>query len=452
MRFSYIMVLLMSLCLLCACGGDNTSIVPEPIPTPTPTPTPTPEPEPTPTPTPTPTPGPEVGKVQRTVLIYMASDNSLSRFIKDDKQQGNLDELLKGASTQEASFFDNNHIIIFVDDAEESFLPTVYRLKQNGGQGDLEIVKQFEKEVVSTDPTTIQSVVDLVKTSYPAESYGFVYVSHGDGWIPTMAGTLRSINPLRYIGTDQQNGTVKSENAVRTQVAELATVLKSMGQKFEFVFFDACLMLSAEVAYEMRDCTNYLIASPVELPAQAAPYEVILPLMFQPSNVAGQIAEAYYQYYSDSYDDSTDSFSIDEWTGGLAMGVVDCSKMSQLAEKTKECLSETTTDNESLRSAIFAYDRRNSITLHYDFDMVDLMKALMSETNFATWKQAYDAAVILWKTTPRFFSSATGWYSMTNTHGLSHYIPQSQNASSSLDKTYQETAWYKDAGLSKLGW
>ena len=35
----------------------------------------------------------------------------------------------------------------------------------------------------------------------------------------------------------------------------------------EFILFDACLMSSIEVLYDLRDKAKYVIASPAELPA-----------------------------------------------------------------------------------------------------------------------------------------------------------------------------------------
>ena len=44
---------------------------------------------------------------------------------------------------------------------------------------------------------------------------------------------------------------------------------------------------------------------------------------------------------------------------------------------------------------------------------------------------------------------------MQNSNGVSHYIPKvisSSVTSTPMDKAYRLTSWYKDTGLSDLGW
>ena len=56
-------------------------------------------------------------------------------------------------------------------------------------------------------------------------------------------------------------------------------------------------MQSVEVAYELRDCSEYFIGSPTEIPGPGAPYKGVVPEMFDETNLATNIAEAYYGYY-----------------------------------------------------------------------------------------------------------------------------------------------------------
>ena len=46
---------------------------------------------------------------------------------------------------------------------------------------------------------------------------------------------------------------------------------------FDFIMFDACFMMSVEVAYEVRNYTDYYIGSPTENPGPGAPYDKVVP-------------------------------------------------------------------------------------------------------------------------------------------------------------------------------
>ena len=45
-------------------------------------------------------------------------------------------------------------------------------------------------------------------------------------------------------------------------------------------------MQSVEVAYELRDCSEYFIGSPTEIPGPGAPYKAVVPEMFTETNLA----------------------------------------------------------------------------------------------------------------------------------------------------------------------
>lgn len=426
--------MLLVLCVLIACGDNSSSVKPEPEPTPAPAPVPAPTPAPAPERTP-------VGKTPRTVILYMAGDNSLSFLLKPDGSSGDFAELLEGASQMDPSMFNANHVLVFADKSDADFLPTIWHLGLSAdGTPMLKEVKKFDTDVMSTDPAVIKEVVNFATNNYPANSYGFVYWSHGEGW--------------QFIGVDQQNGTLDSKKRGQTTIPDFASALASVGQKFDFVMFDACYMLSLEVAYELRNCTNYIIAAPTETPGPGAPYNTILAAMLSDDNLPVAMGNAFYSYYAERYDGANNGIPTnDSWHGGVSVGVVDCGQLDALAKATAQGLQGVTgVDYVALREKIFAYDRRNFVNLHYYFDTVDIMKTLMSEEAFTAWKKAYDYALVAWNTTPKYYSSATRWFPMDTAHGLTHYIPRTSDLSTETDKAYHATSWYKDVGLSQLGW
>jgi len=421
-------LLLLSLC--CACGDKSSSESPTPEPTSAPDSVPKLILESTP-----------INKTPRTIILYMAGDNTLSFLLKTNGESGDFAELLAGAAQLDANKLSQNNILLFADNSDEHFIPTIWRLgKTSDGKAILEEVKVFDTDVLSTDPTVIKEVINFATTRYPANSYGFVYWSHGDGW--------------QYIGIDQQNGTLKGDARGKTAISGLAEALSSAGKKFDFVMFDACYMLSMEVAYELRNCTKYIVASPTETPGPGAPYDTMLAAMLTDANTPVAMGQAFFDYYNRCYEGDNNSIPTNNsWHGGVSIGVVDCEVLELLAKTTAEGLKGVTdVDNVALREAIFTYDRRNFVDRHYNFDMVDLMKTLMKEDTYATWLNVYQHALVAWHTTPKYYSSAQRWFSMETAHGITHYIPKTNDISDDMDIAYHATSWYKDAGLSQLGW
>lgn len=216
-----------------------------------------------------PTPQPPV-EGSRTVLAYLASDNSLSSFALAD-----LEEMRLGMEKVSAN---NVHLLVYIDSNSS---PRLIELKNEGGELVENTVKTYENRNSVGVAETLEVFDDVFKNDeYRAESYGLIYWSHGDGWIP---------NPLpstKWVGQDGNR---------YMNISDLVTILSADAvPHFDFVLFDACFMQSIEVAYALRSFTDYYIGSPTEIPGPGARYDVLVPALFSDGEVALKVAAAYY--------------------------------------------------------------------------------------------------------------------------------------------------------------
>lgn len=379
-------------------------------------------------------------KVSRTVLVYIMADNTLSNFASTD-----INEMMKGMKSVDASLY---NLLVYVDDNSSPgssyySAPTLYRLsKDKKGNVQKEVVKEY-KEQISTDSSVFQEVLTRAYTQYPAESYGLVLWSHGEGWIPSPLPAKKSTS-TRWIGQDSTDG----DNYLN--IADMASVLSKLPH-FEFILFDACFGQAIEVAYELRQYADYIIGSPTEIPGPGAPYDEVVPAMFKATNVGVEtIAEAYYKPYDDIYDGELPT--NDKWTGGVSVSVIKCAALDELASITKQTL-KTVELNTLLNSGLYNYDKRSKYSTSFVgyYDMKQLMQLLSDDIN--AWTSAANNAIIYWKTTPKNYSGiAKTMFSIPQetTCGFSHYIPMS--LSSSAAAAYRSTAWYSAAGLDQIGW
>ncbi|MBD9094459.1 MAG: hypothetical protein EGQ20_18320 [Bacteroides oleiciplenus] len=361
----------------------------------------------------------------RTVLAYLAADNSLSAFALED-----LAEMKEGM----ALIGDNNaNLLVYIDVKGSS--PRLIELKNESGTVTETVVKTYGSRNSVGVAETQEVFADVFSNSkYQAESYGLVYWSHGDGWLPypLNAGT-------RWVGEDISNG------FHRMNISEFVEILAT-APSFDFILFDACFMQSVEVAYELRDYTNYCIGSPTEIPGPGASYDEVVPAMFSAGNVAFNIAEAYYEPYAAKYTGKIPS-NNDNWTGGVSVCALKTDQLDRLAQVTKQILPETV-DRTQLRSSIFYYDKRNYVSY---YDLVGMIREITDDTAYATWKQAFDDAVVSWDTTPMNYSGiAYIMFSMENTNGVSCYIPTTSD--NLTDQAYRSTEWYTAAGFGELNW
>ncbi len=372
---------------------------------------------------------PEVN-TKRTVLVYMASDNSLNNFVAEDLQELK-DGLMAMTDTRDM------HLLVYLDMND---VPRLMELKKGKNQIEEVLVRQYEDRNSCGVRETQQVFEDAFHhADYEAGSYGLVYWSHGDGWIPA-PGTPST----RWIGQD----TGSKPNGYMN-ISDLADILKTLPH-MDFIMFDACFMHSIEVAYALREYTDYYIGSPTENPGPGAPYDVILPYMFRPG-AASQIAAAYFSIYEAKYKEGV-GISNSNWTGGTAIGVLKSSELEALALATRSALQGVSVNPDLIRQILFDYDQRNkrssSHTGYYDF--VELMQRIVTDANsLNAWRMAYNNASVFWATTPKVYSMFSGMFSMEQASGVTHYIPTDERAS--VQKAYRQTEWYTAAGLTDIG-
>lgn len=375
-------------------------------------------------------------KVSRTVLVYIMGDNSLTD--RDDLAEKDIDEMILGMEQVNASQY---NLLVYVDKLRST--PVLYRIHKNKkGEVIKESIKEYEVEQISTDPSVFQEVLTCVYAEYPAESYGLVLWSHGEGWIPSPL-PIKKNTSTRWIGQDTTGGTTY------LNITDIASVLSSLPH-LEFILFDACFGQAIEVAYELRQYADYVIGSPTEIPGPGAPYNEVVPAMFKATNVGVEIGEAYYKPYVDIYTGALPT--NDKWTGGVSVSVVKCAALEELASITKQTLRSVDL-NILLNSNLYNYDKRSKYSSSFIgyYDMKQLMQLLSTDIN--AWTVAANNAIIYWKTTPKNYSGIIGTMfpiPQETTCGVSHYIPMS--ASSSAAAAYRSTAWYTAAGLDQIGW
>ena len=386
------------------------------------------------------------------MLVYMVADNTLYGFSGDD-----INEMKTGFASMGIDVSKCN-LLIYMDPIPNDKdpldrLPTIYRLvKDASGNVTDEIFYEYPANHDSASPTVIQDVITKVRTAYSAEKYGFIYWSHGEGWVsyPTPTKSLKPMAGMeqKWIGVDD------NPKLSHTEISDLRKALAiGFGQRVDFLMFDACFMLTVETVYELREVADYVVSSPTEIPGPGAPYDVIVPKMFG-GNAAQGIVQSYYNYYGATYDETKSNLNK-PWTGGVSIGAAKTSAMENLAKITKSMLGKHQAfDLHTLKDSVLNYDRRSETSSSYIgyYDLYGVMERLLSAPDFNNWKAAYDAAVVSFLTTPKNFSASAGLFSMEGSKGLSVYLPVTEDGTSPRDVAYQNTAWYKDAGLSQLGW
>ena len=340
----------------------------------------------------------------RTVLVYFAADNNLSGSV-----EGDIAAMEEGLLHTDMH---NGNLLVYVDKKGQS--PQLLRLVQEGDSIRRELIEEYAIDHASATAERLHQVLRQVTDSYPSDRYGLVLWSHGTAWLPADYK-----NYLRSFGTDTGNHFMS--------VNDLTAALSDY--HFDFLLFDACYMASLEVAYALRHCTDYLIASPTEVLADGFPYQLFMQDLFTPEANVVDIATQFYTYYQSSY------------------GTVSVPNTAELADLATayRVIFQGKSEEELFAVPVQELQIMEYLTgnVHALYDCADYVRQLATDSQYAEFQSCLDRAVIYKATTPKSaYAYAYGTYLPINRFsGLSIYVPQAELAE--LNNWYQQLEWYQ---------
>ena len=312
---------------------------------------------------------------QRTVMVYMSGDNDLSSWAQMD-----IEEMIAGAS----NIPQRGNLVVFVDRQRTGERPFIAKVTQNQQQ-PLDTLYKFNSDFYASDPEQFSAILQRMTLLCPAHEYGLVLWGHASGW----AVTTDTIKSNRAYGKD---------NSKWMNITQMAVALKSL-PKMKFIFADCCNMMCAEVGYELRNATDYLIGSPAEIPGEGAPYSLVIPNLFKEGTALYKgIIDAYYDGYN-----STANY-------GVPMSVIDTKYISDLAVKTSAVLEQTVggypqcpkSPDLSGIAFTFGYD----VPMMYD--MRAIIERLVPDDVFKQWDSAFQQAVPYYRMSMRWRTNYNG--------------------------------------------
>lgn len=390
----------------------------------------------------------EEENTERTILVYVAADNNLSQFFESD-----LKQMIQGSTNLPS----NDKLILFIDRNGSS--PYLMKVEQ----GDTTTLATFSEDNATSDAETLRMAMKWAIDHYPAESYGLVLWGHADGWIPrgelvnTQAGARQG--PKRAYGLDSSNGSTWMD------ITSMAKALASL-PKLKFIFADCCAFQCIESAYELRNCTDYIIASAAEIPGEGAPYQTVIPALFSTDDHFYEAAvDAYFAQNSAGYKEP--------------LSVVKTSGLDNLAQATYHALASFLPGLDDAGR----YPDVKGLIYYFDFtqfDMNDFILRYADSNTYTEWKRAFDQAIVYKVWVPvwmanhivmkSIYSDEFRDFEVTEERygGLGMFIPQDVERLNTLDyykvirvsgfdikdlnSQIKLTQWYKAARFNELGW
>lgn len=208
---------------------------------------------------------------------------------------------------------------------------------------------------IATDPAVMKEVFTDMQIVAPSDSYGLILGSHASGWMK---------------GNSVQSKAFGDDDGYNIDIPDLAGVLKnSFSEKLDFVLFDACMMGTAEVGYELKEVTSYCIASVMETPALGFPYKQVFSYLYSENIDYSAVCHEFISFNK-----------VNNAWGTCA--VMNCSQMENLANAVKAKLSEW---KDALSSVSMQNVQQYGVgsCRYFSYDVLDFFRELGGKSGVA---------------------------------------------------------------------
>ncbi len=382
----------------------------------------------------------------------------------------------------------DERIMVFMATSEREAV--LFELKKQNGRCLTDTLRRYSDRPF-TSRQWLTSLFSEVMTLAPASRYGMVVGCHGLAWVPVQGqrsarkrlGSQEKIdekdNLYKEERIDEENNLYKKERIdkeglykeekidkegvpndlmhfevqgpvttrfiggtypeTQIETTDLADAMADAGFHTEYILFDACYMSSVEVAYELKDVTHYLIASPTEVLSYGFPYITMGKHLLGTPNYKG-IVDSFISFYS-SYNLPYGTVAVTDCTQLDALAAIAQQINAAAAEPTNaasEGKLNTARSGKNVPNGVQIMDGY-SPTLFYDLGHLMSLKDAGTVLTAAFAEQ-------LEKTVP--YKGHTDQYFTTLKDApvdIKHYsgLNTSQGSLNHMADRLSETAWYK---------
>lgn len=362
------------------------------------------------------------GPVEHTLFMYLPWSSDLTVFF----QQNILD--MEQSIVKQGGLKDQRVIVFMSTSATEA---KMFEITYANGSCYRRDIKTYASPALTT-AEGLGAILSDVVDSAPARHYAMTIGCHGMGWLPVNPASRMYATDEKLMHWDYSSSLLTRyfggrDKAFQTDISTLADAIKTTGLKLDYILFDDCYMATVEVAYELKDVADHLVASTCEVMAYGMPYALMGQYMMGEPDYEAMCRE-FYGFYS----------TYDVMPCGT-LSVTDCSQLDALASVMKN-INQTYVFNQADASSLQALDGY-APTIFYDYgDYVNHLVDAADAERMDAFRRQLSLTVPYKVNTPTYYAARTGRPMPIRTYSGLTISDPSVN-SQTADKT--NTAWYK---------
>lgn len=293
----------------------------------------------------------DIDKVNKqTILVFLPWTGGNSSIGLTEDLSNNIDSICAGIKDKKG--LNNTRVLVFFSNNANN--STLFDLTYN------DVTKEVSRTPIKTyegsaynSANGFADILNEVRQNAEALNYALIIGGHGCGWscaddwinYPNQAKSFNTQQTLSYdtpfsgiqFGTDPDNPTTRffgsvdrKENSI--DLSTLVEGIKQSGIKMQYILFDVCYMGNVETAYELKDVTNYLVASSSEIMAKGIPYRLMWSYLNGTTPNYSSLVNGIVNFYKNSN------------APYCNMAAIDCRQLDELANVMKEINQKYTLD------------------------------------------------------------------------------------------------------------
>lgn len=281
---------------------------------------------------------------EQSLLVYMpwsgsaSGDNGLYNIFKE-----NLDSIEQAVIENQG--LRQNKLFVFLSTSPTN--STLYEITYSGNQIKHTVIQNYEGKSYTTSEGIASILNTFVANSDNALNYALIIGCHGNGWTFKEDWTNYPYR-IRTRSFGSASDLANYSTDISTLAEGIATSnIGTSGRKLQYILFDDCYMANIETAYELRNVTNFLIASTSEILDIGMPYRSIWDYLSNKTPEYSNIVNTFHDFYS-HYDIPSG-----------ALSAIDCRQTDSLAVIMKQ-INESYTLADSLRDSVQVLDGFNT--------------------------------------------------------------------------------------------
>ena len=378
---------------------------------------------------------PDEGSIRNVLILYSAGYNDLSNYLTEDIEDMMVHGYVPSKKGRDILLIIGRRTARY-NDYKTPSAPCLYRIFRQSGKVVRDTLFSLEGGKSIAEPGAMKTLLGKAVDLFPSRHYGMVFSSHGSGWLPEGFFANPDSFKSKSAGAEFYDPEGTEHKTYEIEINDMAAAIP---MHLDYLLFDACLMGGVEVAWALKEVTDYIGFSQTEILGDGFDYTGLAGHLLQAAPDPEAVCKDYYMRYKEQKG----------WSRSATISLIRTEGLEGLAQACKPLFEQYRTQIGALKASdVQCFGGGKT----YFYDLTDILRKA-GATNLAAVETALDKCIVFKAATEKYYSKNVGNTLPIHAFcGLSMYLPSPSVVTigkAYLDEYYRTLGWNQATGLVK---